>query len=72
MQDCAEMVSQSIHSDAGLGDAEADLLGMALVGMAQVSSRYWLSTGQAIPKDAAEQLIARLAWRGIGDWPRAS
>ena len=72
MQDCAEMVSQSIHSDAGLDDAEADLLGMALVGMAQVSSRYWLSTGQAIPKDAAEQLIARLAWRGIGDWPRAS
>ncbi len=72
MQDCAEMVSQSIHSDAGLDDAEAHLLGMALVGMAQVSSRYWLSTGQAIPKDAAEQLIARLAWRGIGDWPRAS
>lgn len=72
MQDCAEMVSQSIQSDAGLDDAEAHLLGMALVGMAQVSSRYWLSTGQAIPKDAAEQLIARLAWRGIGDWPRAS
>jgi AcrR family transcriptional regulator len=72
MQDCAEMVSQSIHSDAGLGDAEAHLLGMALVGMAQVSSRYWLSTGQAIPKGAAEQLIARLAWRGISDWPRAS
>ncbi len=72
MQDCAEMVSQSIHSDAGLGEAEAHLLGMALVGMAQVSSRYWLSTGQSIPKDAAEQLITRLAWRGIGDWPRAS
>ena len=35
---------------------------MALVGMAQVSSRYWLSTEQAIPKDAAEQLSpARLA-----------
>jgi hypothetical protein len=24
-----------------------------------------------IPKDAAEQLIARLAWRGISGWPRA-
>ena len=72
MRDCAEMVSQFIHSDAGLGDDEAHLLGMALVGMAQVSSRYWLSTGQAIPKDAAEQLMARLAWRGISDWPRAS
>jgi len=72
MQECAEMVSQFIHSDAGLGDAEAHLLGMALVGMAQVSSRYWLSTDRAIPKDAAEQLLSRLAWRGISGWPRAS
>ncbi len=69
MQECAEMVSQFIHSDAGLGEAEAHLLGMALVGMAQVSSRYWLSTDRAIPKDAAEQLLSRLAWRGISGWP---
>jgi len=69
MQECAEMVSQFIHSDAGLGEAEAQLLGMALVGMAQVSSRYWLSTDRAIPKDAAEQLLSRLAWRGISGWP---
>ena len=69
MQECAEMVSQFIHSDAGVGDAEAHLLGMALVGMAQVSSRYWLSTGRAIPKDAAEELLSRLAWRGISGWP---
>src|SRR6266581_4449472 len=54
---------------AGLGKAEAHLLGMALVGMAQVSSRYWLSTDRAIPKDAAEQLLSRLAWRGISGWP---
>ena len=44
---------------------------MGLVGMAQVSATYWLSTEQQIPKDAAEQLIARLAWRGISGWPRA-
>ncbi len=69
MQECAEMVSQFIHSDAGLGDAEAHLLGMALVGMAQVSSRYWLSTDRAIPQDAAEELLSRLAWRGISGWP---
>ena len=69
MRECAEMVSQFIHSDAGLGEAEAQLLGMALVGMAQVSSRYWLSTDRAIPKDAAEQLLSRLAWRGISGWP---
>jgi hypothetical protein len=43
---------------------------MGLVGMAQVSARYWLSANRAIPKDAAEQLMARLAWRGISGWPR--
>jgi AcrR family transcriptional regulator len=69
MRDCADMVSQFIHEDAGLGEDEAHLLGMALVGMAQVSARYWLSTDRAIPKDEAEQLIARLAWRGISGWP---
>jgi AcrR family transcriptional regulator len=69
MQECADMVSQFIREDAGVSDAEAHLLGMALVGMAQVSARYWLSTDQEMPKDTAEQLIARLAWRGISDWP---
>jgi len=72
MGDCADMISQFIREDAGLSDDEAHLLGMALVGMAQVSSRYWLSTDRAIPKDAAEQLLARLAWRGISGWPRTS
>ena len=72
MSDCADMVSQFIREDAGVSDAEAHLLGMALVGMAQVSARYWLSANQEIPKSAAEQLIARLAWRGISDWPMIS
>src|SRR5262250_2318468 len=68
----ADMISQFIREDAGLSDEEAHLLGMALVGMAQVSARYWLGTDRAIPKEAAEQLLARLAWRGISGWPRAS
>jgi len=72
MHACADMISQFIREDAGLSDEEAHLLGMALVGMAQVSSRYWLSTDRAIPKEAAEQLLARLAWRGISGWPRTS
>ena len=70
-RDCAEMISEVIREDTGLGDEEAHLLGMGLVGMAQDSATYWLSTGRAIPKDAAEQLMARLAWRGISGWPRA-
>jgi AcrR family transcriptional regulator len=72
MRQCADMVSEFIREDAGVGDEEAHLLGMALVGMAQVTARYWLSTDQDMPKDAAEQLIARLAWRGISGWPRTA
>ncbi len=71
-RDCAEMISQIIREDTGLTVDEAHLLGMGLVGMAQVAATYWLSMDQTIPKDAAEQLIGRLAWRGISGWPRAA
>src|SRR5262245_8277377 len=40
MHECADMVSRSIIEDTGLADTEAQLLGIALVGMAQVTSRY--------------------------------
>jgi len=30
-----------------------------------------LSTQDRIPREAAEQLVARLAWRGISGWPRS-
>src|SRR5580700_2172322 len=66
----ADMISEFIREDAGLDDDQAHLLGIGLVGMAQISATYWLSTDRAIPKDAAEQLMARLAWRGISGWPR--
>ncbi len=71
MHECAEMVSEIIREDAGVGDEEAHLIGMGLVGMAHVSAIYWVTSGRAIPKDAAEQFLARLAWRGISGWPRA-
>jgi AcrR family transcriptional regulator len=69
-RECAELISQVIREDTGLSDEEAHFLGTGLVGMAQVSATYWLNSNQVIPKDAAEQLIARLAWRGISGWPR--
>jgi AcrR family transcriptional regulator len=66
---CADMISQVIKEDAGLADDEAHLLSIGLLGMAQVSARYWLNTLGSIPQEAAEQLVARLAWRGISGWP---
>ena len=71
MYECAEMVSEFIRADAGVSNEEADLLGMAMVGMAQVSARYWLSTERTIDQRLAEELLARLAWRGISGWPLA-
>ena len=65
------MVSKAVREDAGLSDDEAHLLSVGLVGMAQVTARYWLSTRDHIPREAAEQLVARLAWRGISGWPRS-
>ncbi len=66
---CAQLISQVIKEDAGLADDEAYLLSIGLLGMAQVSARHWLATTDAIPRDAAAQLVARLAWRGISGWP---
>ena len=68
-QECAQMISQMVEQDAGLDDDEARLLSVAMVGLAQVTARYWLTTNRAIPQHEAEQLIARLAWRGISGWP---
>jgi tetracycline repressor-like protein len=68
---CADMVSQAIKEGAEISDAEAHLIGVGLVGMGQVTARYWLSDGDHIPREAAEQLVARLAWRGISGFPRS-
>ena len=56
---CAEMVSRAVREDAGISHEEAHLLSVGLVGMAQVTARYWLSTRDHIPREAAEQLVAR-------------
>ncbi|MED7929833.1 TetR/AcrR family transcriptional regulator [Nonomuraea sp. LP-02] len=72
LRECAEMVSALIQEDTGCTSDEAHLLGVGLVGMAEVSARYWVTTHGSIPKDAAEQMMARLAWRGISGFPRTA
>ncbi|MEV4221637.1 MULTISPECIES: TetR/AcrR family transcriptional regulator [unclassified Nonomuraea] len=72
LSECAEMVSAVIQEDTGCTSDEAHLLGVGLVGMAEVSARYWVTQHGSIPKDAAEQLMARLAWRGISGFPRTA
>ncbi|TQN30478.1 TetR family transcriptional regulator [Haloactinospora alba] len=71
LQRCAELIGEVIRQDTSVSDDEAHLLSMGMVGMAETSARYWLSSYGSIPKEAAEQLIARLAWRGISGWDLA-
>ncbi len=38
--------------------------------MSQVSARFWVDSHGQIARDDAVNLIANLAWRGIGGFPR--
>jgi AcrR family transcriptional regulator len=67
--ECAEMIAEVIHEDTGLPDPASRLLAVSLVGMAQVSARFWLSEGGGISKSDASALVAGLAWRGIRGYP---
>jgi AcrR family transcriptional regulator len=69
-QQCAEFISALIAEDAGLPAEESMLLAIGLVGMAQVTARYWVGTAGTIPRDLAAVLVANLSWRGIRGFPR--
>jgi AcrR family transcriptional regulator len=68
--ECAEEIAKVIHEDTGLPDEQSRLLAVSLVGMAQVSARFWLDAGGEIAQQDAATLVAGLAWRGIRGFPR--
>jgi len=68
---CAFAIADVIQEDTGLPRPEAELLGMALAGMAQVTARYWVQSGRSIPRDEAARLLAQISWRGISGFPKA-
>ncbi|GAA1208653.1 TetR/AcrR family transcriptional regulator [Prauserella alba] len=61
-----DAIAKTIMSDAGLDAERARLLAVGLVGMSQVSARYWLDRGSDVSRDDAVRLTSTLAWRGIG------
>jgi AcrR family transcriptional regulator len=67
--ECARLIARVIHEDTGLPDEQSRLLAVSLVGMAQVSARFWLQDGSRMPRDEAAALVAGLAWRGIRGYP---
>ncbi len=68
---CADEITHVISEDTGLSPEASRLLAVSLVGMAQVSARYWLAEGGEIDQSDAATLVAGLAWRGISRFPRA-
>ena len=70
-QECAELISEVISADAGLSKDQSMVLAVSLVGMAQVSARYWLAWDHpTLTQDQAADLVASLSWRGIRGFPR--
>jgi AcrR family transcriptional regulator len=67
--DCAKAVSEVISEDTKFPAEQAMLLAVGLCGMAQITARYWLGSGQKIPRDEAARLISSLSWRGIAGFP---
>jgi AcrR family transcriptional regulator len=65
----AALVAEVIHEDTGLPDEASRLLAVSLVGMAQVSARFWLTEAGGIARGDAASLVAGLAWRGIRGYP---
>lgn len=68
----ADAIAVVISEDTALPPAQAKLLGISMVGIAQVSARYWVSAGpDKVTLEDAKQLVSSLAWRGIRGFPRA-
>ena len=67
--ECAAMIAEVIHEDTGLPNEASRLLAVSLVGMAQVSARFWLTEAGGISRADAAALVAGLAWRGIRGYP---
>ena len=66
----ADLIAAVIHDDTGLPDEASRLLAVSLVGMAQVSARFWLDDRRGISQHDAADLVSSLAWRGIRGFPR--
>ena len=50
--ECAKLIAHVIADDTGLPEEQSQLLAVSLVGMGQVSARFWLQERGSIDQDA--------------------
>lgn len=70
MESTITAISDTITADTGADAPTARLLAAGLVGLSQVSARYWLGQDHPIGQEKAAELLSTLAWRGISRFPR--
>jgi AcrR family transcriptional regulator len=66
---CVDAVAEAVTADAGLDSERARLLAVGLVGLSQVTARYWLDTQHSISREEAVSLMSTLAWKGLAGFP---
>ncbi|MEN9679799.1 MAG: hypothetical protein RLZ57_928 [Actinomycetota bacterium] len=69
--DCAAAVSAVISLDTGLPQEAAMMLGVGLIGSAQVTARHWLERDSKLSREQAQRLVSNVIWRGISGFPRS-
>ncbi|HET8599928.1 MAG TPA: TetR/AcrR family transcriptional regulator [Segeticoccus sp.] len=71
--DTVAAIAAVIREDTDLPEVDAEMLGVALSGMAQVCARFWLANegvNSKLSREDATRLIGHLAWRGLGGFPK--
>ncbi|GAA1152926.1 TetR/AcrR family transcriptional regulator [Ornithinicoccus hortensis] len=66
---CAGAVAGTIQEDTGLPGEQAALLGTACIGLAQSCAERWVAEGRPVAREQAADLVAQVAWRGLGAMP---
>ncbi len=68
--DCISAITDTITTDTGVDVERARLLASGMVGLSQVSARYWLQQSPHVSRAEAIELLSALMWRGISRFPR--
>lgn len=67
--DCTAAASAVISLDTGLPQEAAMLLGVGMIGIAQITARHWLERDSKLTRQQAVDLVENLMWRGISGFP---
>ena len=68
--DCAAAASAVISLNTGLPREASMLLGVGMIGYAQVTARHWLDRDSTLTREQAVELVNNMMWRGISGFPR--